>query len=40
VCLVKGGLVRFVSMPKFRVKKGLGKVAGALEALVEPVEAY
>jgi hypothetical protein len=27
-------------MPKFRVKKGLGKVTGALEALVEPVEAY
>jgi hypothetical protein len=27
-------------MSKFRVKKGLGKVTGALEALVEPVEAY
>jgi len=40
MCFVKGALVRFVSMPKFRVKKGLGKVTGALEALVEAVEAY
>jgi len=40
VCFVKGGLVRFVSVPKFRVKKSLGKVTAALEALVKPVKTY
>ena len=40
VCFIEGGLVRFVSMPKFRVKKDLGEVTGALKALVKPVETY
>jgi hypothetical protein len=40
MCFVKGGLVQFVSMPSFGVKKGVCKVTGALEALIEPVEAH
>jgi hypothetical protein len=37
VCLVKSGLVRFIGTPKFRVKKSLSKITGALEAYVEAV---
>ena len=40
VCFVKGGLVRFVGMPKFRVKKSLSKITRTLEALIEAVEAH
>jgi hypothetical protein len=40
VCFVKSGLVQFVSMSEFRVKKSVCKVTAALETLVEPVEAY
>ena len=40
VCFVKGGLVRFVGMPKFRVKKSLSKITRTLEALIEAVKAH
>jgi hypothetical protein len=40
VCFVKGGLGRFVGMPKFRVKESLRKITGALEALVEAVKTH
>ena len=39
-CFVKGGLVRFEGMAKFRVEKSLSQITGALEALVEPVEVH
>ena len=40
VSSVKSGLVGLVSMSKFRVKKNLGEVTGALEALVTAVEMH
>ena len=40
VCFVKGGLVRFIGMPKFRVEESLSKITAALEAYVEAVEAH
>jgi hypothetical protein len=40
VCLVEGGLGRFVGMPEFGVKKSLSKITGSLEALVEAIEAH
>ena len=40
VCFVKGGLVRFIGMPKLRVQKSLSKITRALESHVEAVEAH
>jgi hypothetical protein len=40
VCFVKGGLIRFTGMSKFRVKKSLSKITGALEPYVETVEEH
>jgi hypothetical protein len=40
VSSVKSGLVRLVGMPKFRVKKNLRKVTGALEGLVAAIDMH
>jgi hypothetical protein len=40
ICFVKGGLVRFIGMPKLRVKKSLSKITRALEAYAETVKAH
>jgi hypothetical protein len=39
-CFVQSGLVWFVGMSEFRVKKGLGQITGALEDIVEAIEKH
>jgi hypothetical protein len=40
VSSVKSGLVRLAGMSKFRVKKNLNKLTGALEAFVAAIEMH